>query len=347
MGRKRRRWSKKAEKEYERRERELAEEKAKARSDSEDRQQKIKVRWDLDEQQLNASKNKDRKLTEQKLKEQKLKDLLKSARDSTDDDNLLDRISELIELAALQDREIEYLMKFRRDWEEIETHYPDQLENLYITSLLPIFRLDAVKLSALREQQNWEHKRQRYKLSSGVGLIEYEFGGAGETEWRKHSLSGPLGLPYQPTCLDRIFGGGSVKMHESKGEPGLQNLFGMHRNRLKNLPAAENGRETWYDYRAVVKMMHRLLSEKPRESETPTRGRTRRPWPSNPGLRICVLTGIVSRMERLSVSGDIWDAFAAVVCLHLHEGIVEWLSEDDKTWLATIVRRYLTGSAKK
>lgn len=167
----------------------------------------------------------------------------------------------------------------------------------------------------------------------GVGRIEYEFG---EAEVRKplSPLAGlplditklqkpsPLaGLPYQPTCLDKIFRGGAVKMHESNGEPGLQNLFGMHRNRLpKNLPAEKKGRETWYDYRAVVKIMHRLLSEQPRESETPTRGRTKQPWPSNLGLRSRMLTGIVARMERLSVSGDIWDAFAAVICLHLREG---------------------------
>ena len=66
-------------------------------------------------------------------------------------------------------------------------------------------------------------------------------------------------------------------MHEREGEmmslwspghrirePGLQNLFGMHRNRFpKNLPAKEDGRETWYDYRAVVKIMRALLLEKP------------------------------------------------------------------------------------
>jgi len=78
MGRKRRSWSKKAEKEYERYEREEAEKKAKDRADSEHRHEQIKVLWDLDEQRLSASKNKDRKLTEQKLKHRKLKDLRES-----------------------------------------------------------------------------------------------------------------------------------------------------------------------------------------------------------------------------------------------------------------------------
>jgi hypothetical protein len=158
MGRKRRRWSKKYEKESERLERELAEEKAKDRADSEHRHEQIKVLWDLNEQQLSASKNpKDRKLTEQKLKQRKLKDLPTSIRESTENDDLVDRISELIELVLLQDLEIEYLMKFRRDCEQIEAHYPDRLEDLYIASLLPIFRPGfAAKLRAMREPQNWE-----------------------------------------------------------------------------------------------------------------------------------------------------------------------------------------------
>ena len=199
----------------------------------------------------------------------------------------------------------------------------------------------------MREPQNWDRKRQRYKLFREVGLIEYEFGGVGEAEWRKTSLSRLAGLPYRPACLDKVFGGGSVKMHENNGEPGLQDLFGMHRNRFpKNLPAREKGRETWYDYRAVVKIIHRLLSE-PRDSETPKRGRTRRLWPSNPDMRVRILTGIMSRMESLSVSGDIWDAFAAVVCFHVCKGNLEWLPEDIKAWLEPLVRRYLTDSAKK
>jgi hypothetical protein len=354
-------WSKKAKKEFERRERELAEEKAKGRSDSEDRQEKIKVLWGLDEQQIRAAKNpKERKLKEQKLKAQKLQQLLKSVEDLAGNHDLVDRVSELIELAGSQDREIEYLMKFRRDWEQIEAHYPDRLENLYTASLFGPFDAFMEKLLSEQKPKNFEDTRRRYKLSSGVGLIENEFGGAGEAEWRKHSLSGPLGLPYQPTCLDKIFAGGAVKMHESEGErmdfwspghrirePGLQNLFGMHRNRFpKNLPVKEDGREIWYDYRAAVKIMHRLLSEKPRESESPTRGRTRQPWPSNPSLRIRVLTGIVARMESLSVSQAIWGAFMAVACHHL--GIGETTrTKHLKEKVAALIRRYLPDSAKK
>ena len=82
MGRKRRWWSKKAEKERERQERELAEKKAKDRADSEDRHEEIKVLWGLDDQQLGTAKNpKERKLKEKQLKAQKLKQLLKSVED--------------------------------------------------------------------------------------------------------------------------------------------------------------------------------------------------------------------------------------------------------------------------
>src|SRR5262249_11452441 len=116
------------------------EKKAKDRADSENRHEDITVRWDLDEQKLNASKNpKDRKLTEQKLKRQKLDDLLESVKDSTDNCNLVDRISELI--VGLQDREIDYLMQFRRDWEQIEAYYPDQLDDLHGTSVLAELQL--------------------------------------------------------------------------------------------------------------------------------------------------------------------------------------------------------------
>ena len=321
MSRKRRGWSKKAEREYERRERELAEKKEKARSESEDRQEEIKVLWGLAEQQLGTAKNlKERKLKEKQLKAQKLKQLLKSVEDLTGHDDLVDPVRELIRLAVLQDREIEYLMQFRRDWEQIEAHYPDQLENLYSESLFPLRPL--IEKLAEQKPKNFEDTRRRYKLSSGVGLIEYQFGGAGEAEW-KHSLSGQLGSPYKATCLDKIFAGGAVKMHESEGErmsfwspgdrirePGLQNLFGMHRNRFpKNLSVKEDGREIWYDYRAVVEIMRALLLEEPRKGK----GSVRLWLRGDPVLRTRVLSGIAARIDSLSVSGAIARAFLGIV----------------------------------
>ena len=256
-------------------------------------------------------------------------------------------IRSLVELVSLQKAEIEYLMKFGRDWEQIEAHYPDRLEDLLTASLFPIFRPEfAAKLRAVRVPQNWEHKRQRYKLPSGVGLIEYEFGGAGEAEWRKTSLYHLLGLPYQPTCLDKIFEGGAVKMHKSDGEPGLQDWFGMHRNRLpKNLQGQKEGREKRYDYLDVVKVMHSLLSEESRKKRK-QRGRSpRKPWLNNREKRIHVLTGIVARMDSLSVSQDVWDAFTVLVCYHVMNGRPQ--REDINQWLGPLVRRYLLDSGKK
>lgn len=159
-------------------------------------------------------------------------------------------------------------------------------------------------------------------MSSGVGLIEYQFGGAGEAEWQRHSLSGPLGLPYEPTCLDKIFAGGRVKMHEREGEmmsfwePGAsdsrawpQNLFGMHRNRFpKNLPAKEDGREIWYDYRAVVEIMRALLLEEARKGK----GSVRLWLRDDPVLRTRVFSGIAARIDSLSVSGAIARAFLGI-----------------------------------
>src|SRR5262245_60147326 len=120
MGRKRRWWSKKAEKEDERLERELAEEKAKDRADSEDRQENIKVLWGLKEQDLKGKTYNQRERKEREIKSQKLEKVVRSVRALTDNDAFIGEVEELVELAHLQDREIEYLMQFRRDWEQIE-----------------------------------------------------------------------------------------------------------------------------------------------------------------------------------------------------------------------------------
>ena len=348
------RWN---EKDSERIERLLAEIESKARSQSEERQEKIKVLWDLDERQLKAAKNPtERKDIEQKLKAQKLKKLLKSVGKLADDDKIIDRIlelrvelkelgeddkvfnrifdriRELVDLVGLQDREIEYLAEFRRDWELIRNHDPQELENLYSASLMSLMR-QASYLPKRKGKAAWEYKRHGYKLSGGVGLIEYEFGGAGEAEWRKRPLAGLSGLLYEPTCLDKIFRGGAVKRHDGEKEvffighghhrildPGLQRLFGMNRNRFpKNLPLAKKvGRETWYDFRAVTKIMERLLLKgKPPECKTPARGRRLELWPINPDLKMLVLSGIEARVMTIASRKEIIRAFVNVVRRHL------------------------------
>ena len=331
--------SKKAARQHERLKREIAEHKEKARSESEDRRKGIKALWDLDEQQLKAAKNpKERKLKEQELKAKKFKELVRSVRDSTGNDDLVDRVSELIELAGLQDREIEYLTRFRRDWERIQAYDPDLLESLSFQSLFAQLRPFTDKLlPEEKPKKAWQRKRGDYKWCGGVGLIEYNFGGAGEADWRKQPLAGLSGLPYEPTCLDEIFAGGRVHMDNSEREvvdlvqgrqrilkPGLQLLFGIHRNRFPyNYPATENGRETWYDYRAVVVLMDALLSEESKE-RSGARGAPRRIWlkdRDDSGLQTRVLSGIEARINSLSVPEQIKPHikadFLAVVHRHL------------------------------
>jgi hypothetical protein len=325
-------WSKKAKRDHDRLKREIAEKRAEARGESEDRQEGIKARWDLDEQQLRAAKNpKERKLKEQELKAKKLKELLKSVRDSMGNDDLVDRVSELIELAGLQDREIQYLAQFRRDWERIQAYDPDLLESLNFQSLFAQLRpLTGKLLAGEKPKKAWESMRGGYHWAgAGVGLIEYEFGGIGEAEWRKSSLSGALGLPYEPTCLDEIFAGGRVHMDNSEREvvflgqgrcrilnPGLQLLFGLHRNRFpKNLRSSEdhrNRRERLYDYRAVVKIMDALLREERPKEKSSSRGRPGTQWlrnPQDPDLRRRVLSGIEVRLNSISVARKIRRAF--------------------------------------
>jgi hypothetical protein len=297
MSGKRRSRTKKAEKDHERVEREQTEKESKARSESEKRQERIKILWQ-EIQSGDLVSETDKELAETEL------------------------VRSLVELVDLQRREIEYLMQFRHNWERIQAYDSRQLDDLLDASLFVPLRPLIEKL-AEQKPKNFEDTRRGYRLPGGVGLIEYEFGGAGEAEWQRHSLSGPLGLPYEPTCLDKIFAGGRLKMHEREGEmmsfwstghrirePGLQNLFGMHRNRFpKNLPEEEDGREIWYGYRAVVEIIRALLLEKPRKGK----GSVRLWLRGDPVLRTRVFSGIAARIDSLSVSGAIARAFLGIV----------------------------------
>jgi hypothetical protein len=303
-------WSKKAKTEHERLKQEIADRKTKARSESEDRRENIK-RLSKECKGLPRRRDFDELLDEL----EKLNNKFGSS--------LSDRIRSLHQLAELQDREIEYLTQFRRDWEQIEAHYPGLLENLRTQSLFLELGLRSEGQSVEeRPGKAWERKHGDYKWCGGVGLIEYEFGGAAEAKWYEwtHGLSA-TGEPYQPTCLDDIFAGGAVHMHNSEREavflgqpkphrilqPGLQLLFGMHSNGFqKNLTSftnRRNRRERLYDYRAVTEIMEALL--KPREGKTSVRGGPRRLWPSDPDLRTPVLSRIEARINSLSVPEQI------------------------------------------
>jgi hypothetical protein len=214
-----------------------------------------------------------------------------------ENDELADQLGELIELAGLQDREIGYLTQFRRELERIRAYYPEKLENLSSASVFAEMKPLIEAISANENpKKEWERKRGRYRrwAGAGVGLIEYEFGGAGEAYLRKHSLlPGQLGSAYEPTCLDNIFAGGTVRMRsedvtldpqpsdslapflsKTQHKAALKELFGMERHRFgTELRSIKQGREEWYDYDAVVTIMHRLLSEKEREDKRPKRGK--------------------------------------------------------------------------
>jgi hypothetical protein len=162
-------------------------------------------------------------------------------------------------------------------------------------------------------------------------------------------------------------------MHDSEGEmifmgqshrvskPGLQRLFGMNRNRFpKNLPGKKDGRETWYRFRAVEKIMRALLSE-PKERKTSARGAPRQLWLSDlsdPDLRMRVLSGIAARINNLanlmSIQLEETDVsklsdkelqFVRMVFEHF-QGYPEWQRGVAEAFL-DVVRCHLPDSAKK
>jgi hypothetical protein len=321
-------------KEHEWLKQEIAEQKAKARSKSEERQEEIKVRWDLDEQQLKEAKSPtERRDIEEKLKTQKIKKLLNSIGKFEDDekigdrirqlrvelrelgeddkvfDRIFDRIRDLVELAGLQDREIEYLTPFRCELDSIHaSHAEQQSGKLGVATLIrigeklrPFTRKSAPKqTSKQRRKSSYEYKRRGYNRD-GVGEIERQFG-------LGYTLSSALS-PFGPYCLDEIFKAAAVNMRR------LQELFGMERHRFpKKLRTFERGRETLYDYRAVVKIMKTLLKED--LGEKPVRGKTRRLWP-RADLRTRVLSGIAARIKIVPTKKKIATAFVNMIRPHL------------------------------
>ena len=336
----------------------ISEFKAKAGSESEDRQENIKVLWGLKEQDLKGKTYNQRERKEREIKSQKLEKVLYSVRALTDNDAFIGEVEELVELAHLQDREIEYLTQFRHDLQRIEAHYPEQLEKLRCESLSselpPLFLVEQSKRT----------KRRRYKSLGGgddAGLIEYEFGGAGEAEWRKSMPSGLSGdPPYQPICLDDIFRGGVGEVETLPGCVGqpsttvstvtnmqrLEALFGMHRNRFpQGLPHRKKGREILYDWLAVVKIMDALLSEKPTTREKGARGGSQRKlWlndPDDPGLRTRVLRGIEKRMNSIPAGKH-----KAALLWSARQHIFSVIPKHIKAEFLAVIHRHLPDSAK-
>jgi hypothetical protein len=167
--------------------------------------------------------------------------------------------------------------------------------------------------------------KRRSRFSRDIRRIEYEFGGAGEAEHQK-PLSPFYGFPYQPTCLDDIFAGGTVTMNDSEGElfligypgriskPGLQSLFGVNRHRLGEI--LQGGmKKRRYNWRDFVNIMDSLLREEPREKcKEAKRGRPpQTPWLNDADLRTRVCSAIKARLKGVPVKKKIATAFLAVV----------------------------------
>ena len=275
-------------KEYWRLRRARADEQSKARSEAEDRQARIEELW--------------REMTSGALVPKEV------------DPNLAEHplLLSLVELAQLQKSEIEDLKQFRRDWERIQKHYPEQLENLSNESSL------RQSLSVKEVQQHFIQKLEADQRPKRAYDVKRRFMSApadGEIKYqclrRMNDPMGPWDI-FVFVCLDEIFGGRFVKMQK------LQNLFGMSRNRFpKKLPCVKKGRETWYDYRAVVKIMDALLSEQPRRQKTRLRGRSlRQPWLSNPRDISRVFSAILTRMSYVAAPGEIVSAFLALPHRH-------------------------------
>ena len=308
-------------KERERRQREIANEESRARAESQDRQERIKELWDLEERTLKAKTAEERELKEKTLKWQKLKKLqsdfvrnLPANLFESEKPDLIDRVSDLVQLAGLQDREINYLTQFRDHWERIRRHFPVELKNLSTRSFFAeVGKLVPGIFAGLPKKPSpkQESEAKRRRTWCGTGLIQWEFGGALETWLRTRPLLGvtPDLVPWftEPTCLDDIFSGGGVNMTR------LEDLFGIDDHRFPpELPSFKDGVKRWYDYRAVVKIMRFLLRERALTKRKGP-GRSKVLWLSDPNVRTRVLNGIEARINSFECPEQIRREFLDVL----------------------------------
>lgn len=304
-------------KDYERGKRERAEREEKARSDSKDRRETIKVRWDLDRRQLRTAANlqeRSNRLTT--LKRQKFEKLLACVKEQTGEGDLYEDVKELVELAGLQDQEIEYLTAFRDELERVKKHYPAEFQNLSTASFWAHIQPMLKKMHVEEKpKQTYELKRQYYKVSDR-GEIENGFGNLAQVSSPPFNLA--LGAYEQllgiSTCpvLDDIFTEGGVSMLK------LQRLFGLNRSRFPRvLPSFKKGRERLYDYRVLTKIMDALLSEEAPSPGAIKQGRPVRRWLNDPAIRTRVLEGIEARAKAIEAPKRVADAFERVIRRHL------------------------------
>jgi hypothetical protein len=109
-----------------------------ARRESEARQERIKVLWHA----ITSG------------------DLARDAKDLAENE----LVRSLVELVHLQKLEIEYLTRFRRDWERILAYYPEHLRKLSFESKMAERQpLIEKQLAEERSTKRYERKRHRYQ----------------------------------------------------------------------------------------------------------------------------------------------------------------------------------------
>lgn len=145
-------------------------------------------------------------------------------------------------------------------------------------------------------KNRYEHFERRY--ISKPGTIEREFSA-------DSALLSLYPLPVTGACLDKIFQGGHAQMCGTGDS--LQNLFGLSRKRLSMAkPLIRRGRQTFYDYRAVVACMTALLKQSPQNAY----------WIRDPARRRRVVNGILLR-ARQKATAKIRKAFEATLLPYL------------------------------
>ena len=149
-------------------------------------------------------------------------------------------------------------------------------------------------------KNRYEHNRRA--RATTPGFIEEDFADrSGLFLLTPHHSQVPTG-----PCLDKIFQGGTIKM--CGGLYSLQSLFGLRRKRLSAAGSAiRRGRETRYNYRAVLRCMVALLKQT---------GPTAR-WLPDATRRRTVLTGVLFR-AREKAKPEICEAFAKALLPYLN-----------------------------
>jgi hypothetical protein len=218
--------------------------------------------------------------------------------------------SELISKFAQPNREVERLIENRSRqvdamlgeivWEEVQQFIKANPKILQAKARRAKIATDEERTKRTKEAKNrYEHRRRiRY---IGRGSVEQQFG-----ETSPFSLAGLLEqLPPWGPCLDNIFRGGRVKMCDVMDS--LQSLFGLSRKKLAAAPKIRRGRETFYDYRAVLHCMDTLLKQ----------SGERAAWLPDPERRRTVLAGILFRAKQ-EAEPKIADAFAKTLLPYLN-----------------------------